>query len=84
MNMKPGHGREAQMASLGLASQLQYMQDERCIHLRRMCGSKSCCWWGKREQVVWEPQPHASPDYSVRILGVLYYRQKLCMNRLAS
>lgn len=39
---------------------------------------------GKENTKAWEPQPHASPDYRVCILGVLHYRQKLCMNRLAS
>ena len=84
MDVKPGHGCEAQMASLELASQLQYMQDERCIHLRGMCGAKSYHQWRKREHQAWESQPHASADYCVHILGVLYYRQKLCKNVLAS
>ena len=43
MDRKPGHECEAQMASLGLVSQLQHMQDERCTLLRGMCGAKSCC-----------------------------------------
>lgn len=83
-DVKSGHGFEAQMSSLGQASQLQYMQDERCIHLRGMCEAKSCHQWRKWEHQAWEPQPHASPDHSVCILGVLYYWQKLYKNRLVS
>lgn len=70
MDMKPGHGCEAQTASLGLASQPRYRQDEGCIHLRGMCGAKTCHRWRKREHQDWEPQPFASPDYCVCFLGV--------------
>jgi len=82
MDRKPGHECEAQMASLGLVSQLQHMQDERCTLLRGMCGAKSCCWLRKWGHQAWEPQPPASPDSCVCILGVLLGLAKIMQEQV--
>lgn len=60
-----------------------YVQDGKCIHLKGMCGAKSCHQWRKREHQSWEIQSYASLGYCVHILGLLYYRQKLQKNMLA-